>query len=153
MVREEVKGFALTVKENYIDGILDICEKVRPSTFLQAGASFAEERPLICPGNIDELVIVADETALICAIDPKQIVSWPDFEYVLCLVLENRILKLYQTHLAKVYQSSWLEVDQMLQTASATLASSENEGSLDNSKKKKKRRKQKKRGKKLAHQQ
>ena len=31
---EEVKGFALTVKESFIENLLSICEDVRPMTFL-----------------------------------------------------------------------------------------------------------------------
>ena len=31
---EEVKGFALTVKESFIESLLSICEDVRPMTFL-----------------------------------------------------------------------------------------------------------------------
>ena len=98
-VREEVKGFALTVKESYAEEILRICSTVRPNTFLQSGlrgTGIDEERPIMCTGGSqDQLVIVSDEAALISAIDQKQIVSWPDFEYVLCLVVENRILRLY----------------------------------------------------------
>jgi hypothetical protein len=47
------------------------------------------------------MFVVTDENALICALDLKQILSWQDFEYVLCLVIENRILKLYQAHLER----------------------------------------------------
>ena len=98
-VREEVKGFALTVKESYAEEILRICSTVRPNTFLQSGVrgeGMDEERPIMCTGGSqDQLVIVSDEAALISAIDQKQIASWPDFEYVLCLVVENRILRLY----------------------------------------------------------
>ena len=36
VIREEVKGFALTVKESYTDNILKICHNVRPQTFLSA---------------------------------------------------------------------------------------------------------------------
>lgn len=95
VIREEVKGFALTVKESYTDNILKICHNVRPTTFLTSSATGDEERPIVCAGTTDQLVIVSDESALISSIDQKQIVSWLDFEYVLCLVLENRILKLY----------------------------------------------------------
>lgn len=102
VIREEVKGFALTVKESYTDNILKICRNVRPATFLNSSTT-DEERPLFCAGTSDQLVIVSDESALISSIDQKQIISWLDFEYVLCLVLENRILKLYQAHLANVY--------------------------------------------------
>ena len=51
---------------------------------------------------------------MISAIDQKQILSWPDFEYVLCLIIENRVLKLYRAHQEKVYQLSWKEIDDLL---------------------------------------
>ena len=48
----------------------------------------------------DVLAYVPDESLLIRALDPKCVTSWADFEYVLSLVVENRILKLYVAHLA-----------------------------------------------------
>ena len=33
---EEVKGFALTVKESFVDSVLHICERIRPASFLRA---------------------------------------------------------------------------------------------------------------------
>mmetsp|Transcript_32651 Transcript_32651/g.43085 ORF Transcript_32651/g.43085 Transcript_32651/m.43085 type:complete len:123 (-) Transcript_32651:96-464(-) len=74
MMREEVKGFALTVKESYAEEIMRICSSVRPLTFLKSGAAAAcsdEHRPLMCSGGADQLVIVADEAALIGAVDQK----------------------------------------------------------------------------------
>ena len=62
--------------------------------------------------------MVSDEAALISALDTKQILSWSDFEYVLCLIIENRVLKLYLAYLEKIYKESWQEVDEMLCTAS-----------------------------------
>ena len=69
--REEVKGFALTVKDSYIDSILEICERVRPETFLSLGCS--EEKPFAFAGGQTQHLVVADECALICAIDSRQI--------------------------------------------------------------------------------
>ena len=110
---DEVKGFALTVKENFIDSILAICKQIRPTSFLHA-ASSDEERPFTCTGNPSQLLLIAEESTLITALDPKQILSWPDFEYVLCLVIENRILRLYQAHLERQYHLKWKELDDIL---------------------------------------
>ena len=74
VVREDVKGFALIVKETYSENILDICQKVRPLTFLSGlklSDDSQEERPLFCAGSESELVIIVDESALISAIDQK----------------------------------------------------------------------------------
>ena len=99
---DEAKGFALTIKESFVDSILEICEHIRPNSFLQAtNAVSADDRPFVCQGDPDQLLLIADESALMTALDSKQILSWPDFEYVLCLVIENRILRLYQANLEK----------------------------------------------------
>lgn len=71
---EEVKGFALTVKETFIDNILAICENIRPLSFLNGGScdqSSKEERPFSIASSLDQLLIIADEAALIKALDPK----------------------------------------------------------------------------------
>ena len=152
---EEAKGFALTVKESFVDSILAICEQIRPQSFLQAyhapnesTSLSAEERPFILAGDPGQLVLIADEGAMMAAIDPKQILSWPDFEYILCLVIENRLLRLFQAHLEKQYQSSWKEMDDLLNDDEDKTSKVPTCSSGD--KKKKKRRKQKKRNKKCA---
>ena len=94
LLSEEVKGFALTVKDSFIETILDVCQQIRPLSFLDP-SSQDEDRPFSCNGDVDQMLLIADETALICALDAKQILSWPDFEYVLSLVIENRMLRLY----------------------------------------------------------
>ena len=51
---------------------------------------------MLCEGGLGgELILIPDETMLIKAIDQKLITSWAEFEYVLTVVLENRILRLY----------------------------------------------------------
>ena len=105
-----------------------------------------DERPFVCTGDPNQLLLIADEATMMSALDPKQILSWPDFEYILCFIIENRLLRLYQAHLEKQYQQKWKEMDYLLNE----------EGNVENSaktpsqaeKKKKKRRKQKKRNKK-----
>ena len=47
---EEAKGFALTIKESFVESILEICEQVRPKSVLQAPA---DERPFVCQGDPD----------------------------------------------------------------------------------------------------
>ena len=43
-----------------------------------------------------------DETLFIRSFDAKAVVCWTDFEYVLTLILEHRILNVYSTHLQEV---------------------------------------------------
>ena len=89
------------------------------------------------------MLVITDESALICALDPKQILSWQDFEYVLCLVIENRLLKLYQAHLERQYHLKWKELDNII------LEEEKSEKIVTKYEKKKlKRKKQKKRNKK-----
>ena len=118
----------------------------------------ADVRPFVCQGDPDQLLLIADETAMISALDQKQIQSWTDFEYVLCLIIENRILKLYQAHLEKKYQSKWKELDDFLLSEEGKITNPSNSKSstkqgvsttgTQKDKKKKMRRKQKKRNKK-----
>ena len=61
----QVQGMALTVKEECIDLIIDICTSIRPSSFLQ----FSEhDSPMYC-ASAGELIIIPDESLLIGAID------------------------------------------------------------------------------------
>ena len=85
-------GHALTVKTEYLDVIVSICKAIRPKSFLQY---CKEESPMLCEGDQGELALIPDEAMLIKAIDQKQITSWADFEYVLTVIVENRLLRLY----------------------------------------------------------
>ena len=82
--------------------------------------------------------MLADEAALISAIDTKQILSWPDFEYVLCLVIENRILRLYQANLERLYKLQWSELENSL--LADDRENSEDQADSKNKKKKKRRK-------------
>lgn len=97
-------GHALTVKLDCLDQVLPICTLIRPSSFLQFAK---EDSPMLCEGDSGgELILIPDEAMLIKAIDQKQITSWSEFEYVLTVVVENRILRLYQAHLDQQYRLS-----------------------------------------------
>ncbi len=85
--------------------------------------------------------MVSDEAALISALDTRQILSWSDFEYVLCLIIENRVLKLYLAYLEKIYKESWQEVDEMLCTASDQVAQVEHTDKSQAKKRKKRKNK------------
>ena len=45
--------------------------------------------------SANEVIIIPDEHQLISAVDPKQISSWTEFEYILSIIVENRLLRLY----------------------------------------------------------
>lgn len=48
------------------------------------------------------------------SIDAQNIKSWEEFEYVLAVIIENRLLQVYQGHLDKEYQKKWRKLDQEL---------------------------------------
>ncbi len=48
------------------------------------------------------------------SIDAHNIKSWEEFEYVLAVIIENRLLQVYQGHLDKEYQKKWRRLDQEL---------------------------------------
>jgi hypothetical protein len=66
---------------------VDICTKIRPG--------FLTESLL---AKSKELAYLEDEQLLIKSIDSKAIETWDDFEVVLTLIVENRILKVFVTH-------------------------------------------------------
>jgi hypothetical protein len=43
-----------------------------------------------------------DEVLFVKSIDSKAICSWDDFEYILSIVVENRILKVFVAHQVKL---------------------------------------------------
>lgn len=93
MKSQTVMGHALTVKTEFLDVIVSICTAIRPKSFIQL---CKEESPMLCEGEIEsELVLIPDEAMLIKSIDQKQITSWADFEYILTVIVENRLLRLY----------------------------------------------------------
>lgn len=86
-------GRALIVKMECLDVVMDICITIRPKSFLQYDK---DDSPLFCEGDGGgELLLIPDEFMLIKAIDQKQITSWTEFEYVLTVIVENRLLRLY----------------------------------------------------------
>ena len=91
---------ALSFKQECVEGLVSICQKLRPY--------FLEQPFLIETGD---LVHVPDESLLIRSIDSNNVNSWADFEYVLSLVLENRILKLYVAHLARLSNQVALQLE------------------------------------------
>ena len=63
----QVQGYALTVKDEFIDKIIDICIKIRPESFLNFDK---QESPMFCC-SANEVIIIPDEHQLISAVDPK----------------------------------------------------------------------------------
>jgi hypothetical protein len=81
---------ALSFKPELVDDLVEICRPIRQA-FLQL------------PGLVQgaRFGFIEDESKLVKAIDPKQIKSWQDFEYLLSLIVENRILKVFVNHLCQ----------------------------------------------------
>lgn len=73
--------------EQCLINLFPICRAIKPE-FLSCD-----------DGTSQKKAFILDEESLFKAIDPKLIASWEQFEYLLCLVIENRIYILYQNHL------------------------------------------------------
>ena len=71
--------------------LVEICSKVRKG--------FIEQTPFV--KDCSETLYINDESILIKSFDSKKIVSWDDFEYILTILVENRILKVYVAHLVE----------------------------------------------------
>ena len=99
---EQVRGFALTVKSTFVDNITSLCTQIRPKSFLQYDR---DDAPFQASSSADQLVFIQNEAALIGAIDSKEVKTWNEFEYVLSVVIENRLLIIYRAHLEKCYQT------------------------------------------------
>ena len=79
--------------------LVEICSKIREG--------FIEQTPFVKDSS--DTIYINDESILIKSFDSKKIVSWDDFEYILTILVENRILKVYVAHL--VERNSKLVVD------------------------------------------
>lgn len=88
----------MTIKDEFIASLLDICTSVSGGSFLNC----ADEAFLFSMDTQEKLFIV-EEDLLVKAIDSALIKTWPDFEYILSVIVENRLLQLYQSHLDKEY--------------------------------------------------
>lgn len=80
-----------------MEQLVEICQAIRHG-FLQTNCFIAGK-----PG----LVYISDEQLLIKSIDSKAIASWSDFEYILSIIVENRILKVYVAHQTKLAQAKF----------------------------------------------
>ena len=88
-----------------------------------------------------EFILIPDEGMLIRAIDQKQITSWAQFEYVLTVIVENRLLRLYQAHLDQQYRiKADEELKALLEETDATA-----QNALTSKNKRKRKKKNKKR--------
>lgn len=78
-----------------------ICANIR-SGFLTCS-------PFLSDSN--EIVYINDETLLIKSFDTKRIQSWNDFEYILSVIIENRILKVYVGHLVEQNSKKMISIE------------------------------------------
>jgi hypothetical protein len=88
--QHEIKN-ALSFKQEFVNQLVDICISIR-SGFLTCSPFLSDS---------SEIVYINDETLLIKSFDPKRIQSWNDFEYILSVIIENRILKVYLGNLVE----------------------------------------------------
>ena len=68
-----------------------VCDQVREEQFLKSCFLTSENSK----ESNGLLQYVPDEFLLVKAIDSKNVTEWDDFEYLLSILIENRILKLY----------------------------------------------------------
>jgi hypothetical protein len=83
---------ALSFKSECVCQLVDICEQIRPG-FLKTSAFQTSDR---------QQVYLDDEVLFVKSIDSKAISSWEDFEFILSVVVENRILKVFVAHQVKL---------------------------------------------------
>ena len=86
---------------------MEICASVTGNNFL---ATSGDESFLYAVDMRQKLFIVEEEL-LFKAVDSAAVKNWEDFEYVLAVIIENRMLQLYQSHLDKEYQKKWKKLD------------------------------------------
>lgn len=83
----KVQGHALTIKDEFIPLLIEICSAVTDS-FL----SIMEQKTVFWAADTKEKLFVAEEDILVKAIDTNLIKNWDDFEFSLALIIENRVL-------------------------------------------------------------
>jgi len=49
--------------------------------------------------DTDSPLVFQDEMTFIKAVDPNKITSWKEFEFLISVLIENRLLRLYQADL------------------------------------------------------
>jgi hypothetical protein len=59
----------------------------------------------------NERLFIGEEDLFVTSIDATQIKTWEEFEYILAVIIENRLLQVYQGHLDKEYQRKWKKLD------------------------------------------
>lgn len=77
---------ALSFKHDSVQSLVTICQQIRPG--------FLRESPFVQKGQ----VFIDDEQMFIKCIDAKAITTWEQFEFVLSVIVENRILKVFVAH-------------------------------------------------------
>lgn len=88
--QHEIKN-ALSFKQEFVNQLVDICRGIR--------SGFLTCTPFLSDSN--ETIYLNDEALLIKSFDLKRILSWSDFEYILSVIIENRILKVYVGYLVE----------------------------------------------------
>jgi hypothetical protein len=68
----------------------------------------------VATASSNERLFIGEEDLFVTSIDASQIKTWEEFEYVLSVIIENRLLQVYQGHLDKEYQKKWKKLDQEL---------------------------------------
>jgi hypothetical protein len=84
----KVQGHALTIKDEYIPSLLEICSAVSGGSFLACDI----ERSAFWSVDTSEKVFILEEELLVRSIDTNSIKNWDDFEFALALIIENRLL-------------------------------------------------------------
>jgi hypothetical protein len=61
--------------------------------------SFSTEHSAMISSDTDSPLVFQDEMTFIKAVDPNKITSWKEFEFLISVLIENRLLRLYQADL------------------------------------------------------
>ncbi|TNV82591.1 hypothetical protein FGO68_gene6089 [Halteria grandinella] len=115
----KVQGHALTIKDEFISQLLSICLSVSSGAFF----SNDPQKAVFFTLDTEEKLFLLEEDLLIKSIDSSLIKNWDDFEYTLALIIENRLLQLYQSHfIDKEYQRKQKKLEQELLTVTPVVS-------------------------------
>ena len=88
-----MQGHALTIKDEYLSQLIEICNHSSQGSFLSSSPELAYILPI--PASHSERIFIAEEDLFVTSIDSSSIKSWEEFEYILAVIIENRLLQAY----------------------------------------------------------
>jgi len=78
----------LTIKDEFINALIDICALASLGSFLDC----SPQKAFLISLDTKEKLFIVEEDLFVKSIDASLIKNWEDFEYVLSVIIENRLL-------------------------------------------------------------